>query len=266
MNIKESRYNYYNKIFVLFELVKPMKDREVVFMDRLENWKCIRGLRVKTIDYLRLRLFDLFKFHDKDYNVYISCAKYSRIPPFTYDLSERSKQTKFWFDTSAKEDIISYDLLLDFDSKENRKDYLKELKGFYNLLEKEKVCFYIIFSGNNYQIVIPDNCLDKPILEDTIFINRKELATKIKEMFNLKYLDVSGVGVFNKIMKCPYSLVFDKVVLPLKKFNGNDINFNAENVLTIVFVTNRGLQLHNDFGDISNKENFNKFCKKYYLK
>ena len=266
----KNRNFYYRKIYVLFEMLKCMKNKEVVFMDKDDNWKCIRGLWVKSMDYLRFTFFPTFKFLEKNYNIYISCANYEGIPPFTFNLSNRSKETKLFFGTEALNLITGYDLLLDFDCKDRqREDYLRELWAFYNVLDKNEVCFYIIFSGNNYQIVIPSDVygfdIKKEKMKKRSFMKPLDFAIQFRKRFCLKSLDIRGVGVYNKLMKCPYSLVAENVVLPISNFNGKDSIFSSRYVLSGMTIKNRGLMLHNNKGS-KNFGVFKKFCKKYYIK
>ncbi len=96
----------------------------------------------------------------------------------------------------------------------------------------------------------------------------KKFVTDFKERFGLKYLDLKGIGTYNKIMKCPYSLVEDKVVLPLQTEKLNNFhyyNMDCNKVLKSVFMFKRGLCKHNDFGIEKNQHNMSVFLYTYFL-
>jgi len=244
-NLMNKRKLYYTNIGVQFELIHAMKDREVIFMDRKDNWKCIRGISIKSIEYLN-KFFEYFDFFKKDYNIYISTAKYTQIPMFTLDLSKRQAETSKWFNEHAESMQYDYNILFDFDSKyrvktnkveehktilsngKEQKYYSNKWEWVYNRLQMRHDIlrllsiipdkpYYIIPSGNNFQIVY--NNITKATKEHI-----KEYISNIKEVYKLNHIDLAGCGHPFKIMKCPYSLVNDIVCYP--------INIVSERVLS----------------------------------
>lgn len=273
-NIKKKRKQWYKKTYVQFELVKAMLHREVVFMDRLDNSKTIRGLFIKTTDYLN-HVFKLFNFFEKDYNIYISLAKYDRIPNFTVNLKKRSNETSDWFNNKSFKSIIEYDMLLDFDRKhiKNKKmsylDMENEVKMMVKILDYFKIEYWVYPSGNNFQIIIPSEIFefnrdfDRILNQNTFNFKIRYLTQKIKETFRLKSLCMIGIGVHNKISKCPYSLIDNNVALPLydlDKFNYNKMDCNS--ILYNYPIYKRGLIIHNNMGLENNKENMIRFLNK----
>lgn len=271
------RKEYYNKTYVLFELVKTMKNREVVFISQKYNEKCIRGLCIKSVDYLK-KVFEMFDFYNMDYSIYISNAQYSTIPQFTYNLRDRSKDTIKWF-RENQNDVIEYDLFLDFDAKqkENFLDMFLELKYFTRLLDREKIKYYIMPSGSGFHIIIPSEIIKlnsdyyntdlQDINSRNALIGR--IIKNIKIILELKYLDLIGSGTLAKLRKCPYSLVYDKVCLPLENLeNFKYYSMDSNNVLNDVFLKERGLKYRNSNVKTSKEEEekyFKKFMSKYYL-
>lgn len=251
------RRNYYEKKYVQYELLKAMKDREVVFLHRKENWKCSRGFWIKSIPYLE-KAFDVVNFFNEDINIYISVAKYNYIPPFPYKLTERSNFTSQWFKDEAEKQQYDYDIFLDFDDKfrictnkitrldgrdintyqwiSNKPEMIKEI---LKIIKELPFPFYIIPSGQNYQIVM-DN---KKQWTKTKII---EYTNVLKKEFDLKYLDLSGIGHSFKIMKCPYSVVNEVVCLPLEDFHLEHLEeywyYDINNVLKKEKIFKRGLK------------------------
>lgn len=264
-----NRNVYYSQTFVLFELLKCMKNREVVFLDRDEDYKAIRGMWIKSLNYLKYSFFEMCHFYNanKNYNIYISCAKYSVIPEFSFNFTERSKETQEWFKNTAMSKIYAYDLLLDFDydNKYSVVEYTKELRDFFLLLQFEKVKFYTIPSGKNFQFVIPSEIWGYDGLNKETRKSDKavKLINEIKTKFKLKFLDTIGIGTYNKIMKCPYSLSNGIVCLPVENcyFDNFDM-FKVDVVLKHIPLKNRGIYFQNDC--YTNLE-FNKFCEKYKI-
>lgn len=258
---------YLNKK-VQYELVKSMKNREVVFMDRFENWRCSRGYRIGNVSFLN-NVFKYIRFLDNDKkneNIYVSCAKFKHIPMFTGNMGERADQCREWFNKYAENEVIGYDMLLDFDAQGDKKRLIKEVKTMIKILDINKVCFRVFPSGSNYQIVIDDSCFKPFELDDLERI--KTIVKNIKEMFNLKTLDLKGIGDLRKIRKCEYSLVGLNVCLPFKNMDildaDYDIVFNYGLALTNLTIFNRGLMKFHDHG-ILNKKNFEEFVKKNEL-
>lgn len=276
MNMQYKRKKWYSMRYVQFELVKAMKNKEVIFMDKDDNWKCVRGLSISTWQYLE-RMFQLFNFFEKNYNIYISLANYENIPHFTYNLKLRSEETNIWFKESAKKEITGYDILLDFDSEkvENYREMIEEIGKIISLFELEKIPYWIYPSGNNFQIILPSYLMPIKSNIDQHLKEIKEIFTRFKGVFELKYLDLIGLGVYNKISKCPYSLVNDKVVLPLrcygkmetyitKFFNYEEVDSNT--VLKTTQIKNRGICLNNmDSIDNEIESRFRKFLIRYWL-
>lgn len=272
---EKKRFKWYNTYAVKYELVKAMKNKEVVFIDRLDNANTIRGLCIRSVNFLDY-VFEKFNFHNRDYNIYLSVANYKYIPEFTYNLKKRSSETSKWFEKQSISEIYGYEIFNDFDgNKFNR--LKKEVSTLCNILESNNIKFYYFPSGNNFQVIVPIE-LNETLSNEKkidIFKKTKEFIKSIKNRFKLDYLDLKGIGTHNKVRKCPYSLVDNKVVLPLKHWNLNSseiINsFNYDEievsrVLKNINIFNRGLCYVNE--NITLKENsinLSKMAKKYFL-
>lgn len=247
------RKRYYTNMNVQHELLRTMKDREVIFMDRTDTWKCIRGIWIKSIEYLN-KFFDYFNFFERDYNIYISVAKYNYIPPFTLNLSKRSKETQKWFN-SDKPNLERYDynLLFDFDDKyrikkNNEWEWIIDKIGMIKNIKKviilaKSTPYYIIPSGNNFQLVAEN-------VSNLNITDIKKWTQKFKDKNKLLFLDMSGIGHAFKIMKCPYSMVGENVCLPMinisdKAFKDYN-NFDSNIILKEIKLGFRGIPKHNN--------------------
>lgn len=272
--IINKRQRYYGLQFVQYELLRAMKNREVMLMDRYDHSKVIRGHFISTKQYLAYLLTrkNWLNFYNNDYNIYISCAQYRKIPVFTINLRERSNETREWFSKKAWTQIYDYDLLLDFDAKESKYwvNMLQEVYKMLALLDQFKVKHYLIPSGSAFQIVIPGEILpfenifkENASDPETKTYKVKRLVQTIKETFRFQYLDLHGVGANLKVMKCPYSCVGQNVVLPLRNLDG--FSYSLMDINTVIKEVNlfkRGPCWRNNYAIYDNRKNMKSFLYK----
>ena len=100
MGIKAKRKQWYTKRVVKYCLVESIKNREVIIIDRKDSSHVVRGIFIKTVDYLDY-YFKRFNFFEENYNMYISCSSYNHIPMFTFNLKLRSAETCWRFANEA---------------------------------------------------------------------------------------------------------------------------------------------------------------------
>lgn len=274
----ELRKQYYNNSDVRKELISYMKDREVVFMDKKDFWKCIRLLFVKDDDALNW-LFSWYDFFQEkgrsknNYNIYVSLAKYSYIPRFDFNLHNRSKETSKFFDQEQYKYITQFDLLLDFDYIEDKWIELKaEVYQIAWILKEYGICFSVFPSGTGFQIIIYseqisfiDNCLSKKRFYHTATstsfnYNIELLKLSIVKKYKLKFICKSSIKSLTKIRKCEYSLVDNRICFPLDieeilYFNYAQVRYDKINKYF-----RKGI-IHNEHNKY-NCENFTNFLKK----
>lgn len=207
--------DYYQKKYVAYEILKGCTNRDFSMLGK--NNANIRGLRVRCLFDL-YRVLKLANWEKHKQNIYRSVATLSEIPTFTFNPKKRSAETGVWYKDEYSNYVVKYDLFFDFDKeeKDSWEDLLKEVEGFKNYLEEYKVPYYLLFSGNKgFQIIISGDYLDiKEIREGNVYPH-KEIVEKIKEVFNLKFLDLANNGVNSRLCKIPYSIVGENVALPL---------------------------------------------------
>lgn len=274
------RKKYFSREDVYFEMLKYMKNREFAVINREENWKCIRGLNPFIIKYFK-DICHLYNLIDNDYNFYVSSGVFSYIPKVNLCLKKNDKE-KLWIE--LRKNIIGFDLLIDFDLPKIEteycfKDVVEEFVSFHRLLYMYNVTHICLFSGNNYHIIIPHevlNYIPLTFTENTTQLNNYlKLGLAIKERFKLKFYDLKNLAVYNRLQKLPYSLVGDRVVLPLDdayfSFPENMlINKDFFRVANIekYYPTfrNRGIITYCDFGKEKNQQNIKKFFEENYIK
>ena len=90
----EARKEYYSNTFVLMEIVKCLKNKELAFLDRDEGKKNIRYLYASKIDLLK-KHFEALGFYSHNVNMYCSCSNLSFIPMMTYNLKSRRETDEY---------------------------------------------------------------------------------------------------------------------------------------------------------------------------
>lgn len=256
------RKKWYSKKVVYFNLLRAMRDREVIFMSKSNNAYCIRGLKINFHKYL-FDCFKIYNFFERDYNIYVSVAKYNNIPTFTHRLKNRSKETSKWFKEQASLSMIDYDLFIDFDITEFKEIPLIKQQAFrlYEILCKEDIIFNCYPSGSGIQFNIKIDYNAIPL--DKI----KPITELFKERFMLENLDLKGVGSQSKIRKCEYSLVEDRAIIPFKNskeiLKYNPKKYVYSEILKNVNLFNKGLEYNNPM--LSGKRLGIDFLKKYEL-
>jgi hypothetical protein len=242
------KYTYYSIPFFQKLIYDVTAHKETTFKSKSFDVYCIRGLNFYNKDYKKSNAFfnyvlNFYNFFKRDYNIYISCAYYNFIPFFDLNLKVRSEKTYKWFENFAESSIKDYDFLLDFDFHigKNYKLMVREIFFILEYLQKHKVTFYIIPSGNNFQIVLKNNNLYT--IEQI-----KNITENLKDIFKLEYLDLTTIATFFKIIKAPYCLV------------KNIVSFPIQNILPLnEFMKLENKNLYNEIFDIgyilNHKEN-----------
>jgi hypothetical protein len=212
--------------------------------------------------------FEKLDFYNYNVNMYCSCANLSHIPVITYNLKARrlSLEYKEVNDNYANF-VTSYDMLYDFDLKENFESGYKEARDFKAILEEMKIPFILQNSSRKgFHFIIRGYWFDNtnPLKNIDIFRN---IIYNIKGIYDFKSLDDS-ITDLKRIRKLSYSVVSDNsICLPL-----SDQQFEAftsqlvsiECVLKRVQIKNRGL-LERNYGlsESELRQNVAKFIDEY---
>lgn len=267
--------NYYSKSYIKYALVNNCKNREFACIPKARAFSLKSSTSIDTV-------LNFVRWREHPVKLYRSVAKLKEIPFFTFNPLLRSKQTHPWFVNEFDKQIYEYDLFFDFDSESASELHLalKDTKDIIEYLEQYEVPYYVIFSGNRgFQVVIDGKYMPEPKLEGRLIQPHKLIEERIKEAFNLKYLDLANNGVPNRLFKVPYSLcpTTDRqpeeemnVALPLspeqvENFNLEDIKL--KNVFLKINLYNRGiLERHSELSDEQKKENVRKLIKSLLIK
>lgn len=245
LKILEARKRYISLNFVLFEMIKALKHRELSFISpKPEKKLAIRYLVALTVEYLKKHL-NWISFNEKFANMYMSVAVLKDIPVFSYNLAERLNDEKYKdFNKNYVQHIIGSDLFFDFDGKEDYELCLSEFKTMKKILDEFKVPYWAMSSSKKgFHIHIPFEFMPSGKTEESIKILASVLYN-ISGIYSFKTLDLS-ISDHKRLCKLPYSPVIDgSVCLPLNDYQIENFRpdmIEIDNVLRLIKIFNRGL-------------------------
>lgn len=199
---------YYLNSYVQVNLVQSAKFRETAFLN-FDNLPNGRNIIVRDVMEL-LKNMKYYHFFSRKYNIYSSVARFdfakmrrdTGFPPFSFHPKIRATQ-RTQFNEIAKDYIIAYDLVLDFDIKnDNFDECYSDVSLVKNQFDIKKIPYILKFSGNGFHIIIPNKYLpertDKPKF-------CKDFASEISQIYDLSTLDLSIFDA-RRVIKTPYSL------------------------------------------------------------
>lgn len=265
----ENKRIWYSRIFVLFEIVKCLKNRELSFIAKKEESgiKRARYFIAQTIEFLK-KHFDRVEFDKSLANIYQSVAQLKDIPVFSYNFRKRTKSEE-WneFNKNFEKHVIGYDFFLDFDGKKNFERCHKETQEMKEVFDEYKIPYWIMNSSSNgFHIHIPAEYMPEKEIKQSL--EELNLVLKnIKLIYDFETLDEMVIDM-KRICKVPYSFVDDGTVcLPLtdsqiKLFDKKRVE--AIEVLRTIKIKDRGvlLRTHN-LSDDKLKENVKNFLEEF---
>lgn len=234
---------WYDKIDVMYELVKNLKNKETVFLQPYDTYnKNIKwGIKAFTIIFLQMAM-KRWKFIDKYYNMYYTIANYTYIPTFNYIPEKRYAQTQMWL-RKHTEYIKNFDYVLDFDMRTTAKNIkrtkaYKECKQIKKLFDDYSMPYNICFSGGGWHIRIKGDFMEKIVPERDKALNiYRNVTISLKEMFNASTLDIT-IYDNRRIWKSEYSIDTSRgiVLIPLtdEEFeNFKKEDYELKNIINI---------------------------------
>ena len=241
----ERREKWYNRVEVIYELVKCMGARESALLGKANPVRC---MKIHNIEAMKSN-FNAFHFLERPYNLYISLAKLNGMPCFCYRPDERKKQQQVFNDEFTRY-LYGYDWGNDFDNKGNFNKLKKEVFVFVEVLREFKVTHYIKSSGNGLHVIVPWEVIapfyDLPRENEELIQDLEDMGMRMKDIYTLPLLDTS-VYQLRRIWKCPYS--FDiksgNIALPIsyEELKKAKEGFNSCENAAKLDIRNRGLMV-----------------------
>lgn len=253
MNEREIWLSPQKNVVGLFEAVKYLKNRELMFLKGIR----VRWIHAASFNFLQ-KVFKTFDVNKKNCCAYASLDHYKNIPIFTSNLQKRKSETDSWINDGGKK-ITGVDFGIDIDYKEtdwkSAEDDLYKLLQFY---ETSKVKYAIWKTTHGFHIIIPFEEVVKfmPSASMTEYRDFYYLIAK-KLMKVIPTIDLSAY-METRVFRCPYLLDHEnEVILPLKYselgllFRGKIITTPSW-VLKNVRLKNRGVFINGESGNFEN--------------
>lgn len=245
------REDFYLQRKVLFEIVKQLKFRETVFIQKIPteqyNNLTIRLINAWNIEML-LKNINRFDFLKLPMNMYYSLAKFNFVPIASFNFIKRKEDYSVW----SKEWVNHFaglDFAFDIDNKNLDKAWgdAKKIKEFFDL---KRVPYVLSFSGSKgFHIEIPQSNISGINGMKEWVLAYQSLVSVIKKKLRVRSLDVS-IADAKRIFKVKYSWDVNSglVCLPLddKQFYNFDVSIvDPDSVLKLSDLGMRGLLMRN---------------------
>lgn len=230
-------------------MVKLLKGREVAFLEsklkrqtELETHSGERGFKAHSIDYLKTH-FENYNFLRKNWDLYYSLASFYDLPQFSYSPEKRKIQRKEFFQETFNQYWEKYDFVIDIDA-DKIQDAYNSAKKVKSIFDEFGLVYSLKFSGlHGFHFVVRDEMIFKDIpLENRVDLSRT-IAKNIEGIENINNID-TGIYQRDRLIKLPYSLVGQNVVLPLsdKDFDNFELDhIKLPHVIKFQHIKGRGM-------------------------
>jgi hypothetical protein len=249
--ILEQREEWYSRAFVIMEIIKALKFKELAFLSikEYEPKKAFRYMWCNHSAYWEKHT-EWANFFRSPMNCYCSVANLKpNVPIMSYNLSKRREEPEYReFNKNYLSYIESYDLFFDVDFGSEWDEGYKDVKILKSVLEDYKVPYFIQSSSfKGMHLIIPSYAMPKFDMNLMVKINHVINQCKIDYAPRLDTL----VGDIKRLRKISYALNCDgSVVLPLSDWQINNFTkgmISYEYVLKNFTIKQRGLLIR-DYG------------------
>lgn len=263
---KELYFSWYKRPEVKYEIIKFLKNRELVLLNRFNNKLSVRMLRCHSIQHLDFILNNMLKIEEQNkiYNFYYSMAFYENGIPYQ-SAKLNSRDNSEWTKTHFNK-MVGYDFLIDVDASDFNEVVLayETTKEIKRILDKLVIPYELRFSGCGFHFLIPYRYLPQhlsfnPFGEKTIYGFCKRIAKvlydNVSEMIDFSIYDS------RRVCKIPYSLaIYDNrmmMCLPIlnnKQFEDFLKDFSHDKYYYLgdenFVIRNRGTYVFNEGGEL----------------
>lgn len=283
---------WYNRIFILMEMIEFSKNRETCFLNGLNRIDNVRNLNCGSVEFLMKQMgiqtntekaenrppSDPWHFFNpkKNYNIYFSLAKmdWSLVPvkALSYAHVKRKEQqvhlkeniskyiTDFYGGLDLDGDLDGYDeygngIKLDIPREDAVNRALEELKQVKKIFDDYKLKYFIQYSGSRGFHLIFEIPLNISVNQKCDLAN--EIVDCLRVILDLKTIDRARLHL-RKIFKLPYSVCtkdISRIVLPL---NPEQIDNFSLDIVDLSYVLNNQKMRIKGRGVIWRNDNLNK--------
>lgn len=187
------RQIWYGKLFVLLEICKLAKNRELSFLPADDSPNRVRCINSSFVDILK-KNFEGFHFIQRNFNLYYSLAHLKNMPMFSF-APEKRKEQQAEFTRNFNNYFVGYDLGIDLDGNMDDNKHLIYYKG-----ERTKINRTHYGRKDNgdrgidsYDLIVDDKIINvKPSeveelpIEEQVARARNDLIKLTKEFDNYK--------------------------------------------------------------------------------
>jgi hypothetical protein len=250
---KERFYTDAENLHNILEYMNPKQDiyREVAFLNKPKNKEyqkiAFRGVTFSQVAYDKIqynyltRVFSFRDFFNNDANIYTSVALLRKLPTFSFINSERTLQTRPFFEQEYKDYIIRKDIFIDTDLEDKN----ATTDTFYTrLMQYKKLIYFLYTNGVDFETSFSGSRGFKTVIHNHLELKETDIILKKLACFfyGMKYtneniikiskredniFDLIGCDIPSKLMKCTNTLCItgDKLrfVTPMNKQNWNRI-------------------------------------------
>jgi len=259
MTLATDYQDYYKKTYILFELAKAAKGREIALLPNKHNVEglkegiSVRNIKGWSINYL-ISNFNAFELYGKNFNIYFSVAtfKQDKYPTFSYAVSQRKTQQEEFvnaFVKNPKDFLEAYDIFLDVDAHDFNTG-CKQTRAIIEYFKEYNIPVHVNPSGGKeggFHVRVDYEHFKNYLSPVKMALLGKEIAL---DLIDLKDVDDLDWKLFDlrRVCKIPYSLVYDgkgwNVVLPLTQEQFSRLSpetYKLPNVSREVTLKERGL-------------------------
>ena len=118
---QQLRSHYYSQVYILLEICKLARNRELSFLPTDDSPNRVRCINSSFVDILK-KNFEGFHFMQRNFNLYYSLAHLKNMPMFSFNPMKR-KIEQAEFTRNFSKYFVGYDLGIDLDgNKDDNKD------------------------------------------------------------------------------------------------------------------------------------------------
>ena len=201
---------YYGRKDVRFRLISYTQNRELAFISKIRPESSTRNLKCHNIQQVLL-LMQYLKFHQKDYSMYYSLARFREPLPWSGDdMVKRKPKVNEWV-KKFQDNVVGMDFALDIDSPSHKDGDMNSAflstRIIKKYLDSVRCPYSLRFSGMGFHIIIASDYFKGFIRPFDIFLYL-DLFHGLAKYLYLRFSEMVDVNIYDsrRVIKIPYSV------------------------------------------------------------